>query len=198
MLAQLNQHGAKHSASILVITETVTTLNVNNYSLKCNFKCWIKTGVLSTLLDFTQLSSCDFLKLSRGSLLGVWKCPQNLTEAKGKAPIKVNLYHWNGLWILSQIGLLILGAFPAQQELSLAKQYIATRLLKYKIMESWRLMRRTILSFLLCTCACMHTIFYWVSTLIYTGFLPASEFLLQGFQNTIYMNWFGTKSSGLA
>lgn len=45
------------------------------------------------------------------------------------------IYHWNELWILSQIGLSILGALPVQQELPLTKQYIATRSLKKKFME---------------------------------------------------------------
>lgn len=109
------------------------------------------------------------------------------------------LCHWNGLWILSQIGLLILGAFPVQQELSLAKQYIATWLLKYKSMKSWRLMRRTILSILLCTCACMHTIFYWVSTLIYPGFFACISISASGISKHVLYEliWDKIQWSGL-
>lgn len=93
----------------------------------------------------------DFIKLSRGSLVRVWECPPKPIQGKGKIhlfkKVEITLSDRNGLWILSQIGLLILGALSVQQELPLANPCIAIRTLKNKMMESWRLIKRKIISF---------------------------------------------------
>lgn len=103
----------------------------------------------------------------------VWECPPKPIQSKGKIhlfrKVEITLSDWNGLWILSQIGLLILGALSVQQELPLANQCIAIRTLKNKMMESWRLIKRKIISFYYAH-ERAHFFFYQESTLFFSEF----------------------------
>lgn len=124
----------------------------------------------------------------------VWERPPKPIQGKGKIhlfrKVEITLSDWNGLWILSQIGLLILGALSVQQELPLANQCIAIRTLKNKMMESWRLIKRKIISFYY---AHKRAHFFFLSRkhFIFFRILPTSEFMLQELWNVIYINYLG-------